>query len=247
MAILAAQTLCKRYQDGHRSVVALDDVSLEVGAGEIVVVAGRSGAGKSTLLKCLLGLERPDSGTVLLDGEPLSTLDATAEQRYRRTVQPVMQDPGSSLPPRMRIGRLVAEPLRIHRLASGAEIESRVVQALAEVELGPELLSRFPHELSGGQLQRIAIARALIGEPRVLLADEPTSALDVVTGMHVALLLRSLVEKHGLGLVVVTHDAKLAHHLGARVMHMDAGRVTETTSSAQWLGQVRARWEQARS
>jgi ABC-type lipoprotein export system ATPase subunit len=161
---------------GGRTV--LDGVSVGVAAGRGVAVVGESGAGKTTLLRILLGLLRPTSGEVRFDGQPLRLADRVLMRRFRRSVQTVFQDPYSSLDPRQRVGRIVAEPLRSLGLDSASE---RVAGALREVGLPEEVVRRYPHEFSGGQRQRIAIARAIVCRPRLLLADEPVSALDVTT------------------------------------------------------------------
>lgn len=244
---LRAVDLQRVYTRGERRITALAGVSITVRPGQIVCVAGRSGAGKSTLLRCLLGLERPDAGRILFDDGDVQGFTSEQLRAFRRQVQPVMQDPASSLPPRMTIAQLVGEPLHIHRLARGADVDERIDQQLERVGLGPSLRSRYAHELSGGQQQRVAIARALISEPSVLLADEPTSALDAVTAMHIGELLGKLVADTDVGLLVVSHDPSLALHLGARVMQMAEGRITAEMTATRWHSEQRAQWTAVRS
>jgi ABC-type glutathione transport system ATPase component len=242
--MLQAAGISKRFATRGRTVTALADVDLQVAAGQIVCVAGRSGAGKSTLLKCLLGLERPDRGEVLLDGAALTHMNAAELLSFRRAVAPIMQDPAASLPPRMRVGMAIAEPLRIQKDRRG-DLSQEVGAVLAKVQLEPQVAGRFTHELSGGQQQRVAIARAIIGQPRFVLADEPTSALDVVTAMHIAQLLRGLVDELGLGLLVISHDPLLAWHLGAQVVHFAEGRIIESLPAQAWLDRSRSEWRSA--
>lgn len=241
--MLLAESLQKNFVVRGTTVTALDDVSVQLRAGRIVCVAGRSGAGKSTLLRCLLGLTQPDRGRVVLDGVELRKMSAAQRRSFSRSVAAVSQDPSASLPPRMRVATLVAEPLRIHE-GKSADVEHRVAAALDRVELGPEVLQRFAHELSGGQQQRVAIARAVISAPRFLLADEPTSSLDAVTAMRIAQLLRRLVDDLALGLLVISHDPRLAWHLEADVLQMASGRVIGKHSPEQWLRLSRQRWSE---
>ncbi len=239
--MLVAEKLSKRWHSNGREVVALDQVSLSLSPGEIVCIAGRSGAGKSTLLKCMLGLVAPDNGSVQLDGEDLYSMTPAQRRRFCQAVAPVMQDPAASLPPRMRIAAALSEPLRIQQQMRGP-LHQQVTDALCMVELKADIAQRYPHELSGGQQQRVAIARAVIGRPRFILADEPTSALDVVTAMRIAKLLRDLVDRLDLGLLVISHDPKLAWHLGAHVARLEQGRIIERAAADQWMQRARARW-----
>ncbi|KQM14948.1 peptide ABC transporter ATP-binding protein [Plantibacter sp. Leaf171] len=221
-----------RYRGGQ---VALDDVSLSVGAGEAVGVVGQSGAGKSTLLRLLLGLDRPTTGSVRFDGSALDPRDKARVRGFRASVQAVFQDPYSSLDPRQRVGRIVAEPLRSLRLASAEQAVSRAADALEAVGLPPEAASRYPHEFSGGQRQRIAIARAIVPNPRLLLADEPVSALDMSTRIQIIELLAELRASNGLALVMVSHDLGTVAALCERTVVLRDGRVVEAGSTAQVL------------
>ena len=205
----------------------LDDVSIAVEPGESVGLVGESGAGKSTILRLLLGLAAPRDGAVLFDGAPLDLRDRALMRTFRASVQPVFQDPYSSLDPRQRIDRSVGEPLRSLGLARGVDAAARVAEAVAAVGLAPDTLTRYPHEFSGGQRQRIAIARAIVSRPRVLLADEPVSALDVTTRVQVIELLERLRRENGLTLVMVSHDLSAVASVCARTVVLQHGRVVE--------------------
>ncbi len=230
--MLVATDLYKTYRAGRalggRRVSAVDGVSLTLNAGETLGVVGESGCGKSTLARLLVGLERPDSGTVSLDGADVSSTRGPA----RRAVQMVFQDPLTSLNPRMTVLDLVAEPLDVHRLARGRARRDRVAELLELVGLSAEMLQRFPHEFSGGQRQRIGIARALATEPRVLVCDEPVSALDVSVQAQVVNLLADLRRRLGVALVFIAHDLAVVRHVSHRVAVMYLGRVAELGPAA---------------
>lgn len=218
---------------GSRRV--LDDVSLRLDAGDSLGLVGESGAGKSTILRLLLGLSAPRGGEMLFDGAPLNLRDRVRMRRFRASVQPVFQDPYSSLDPRQRIDRIIGEPLRSLRLASGADARHRIAEALESVGLPADTARRYPHEFSGGQRQRIAIARAVVSRPRVLLADEPVSALDVSTRVQVLELLDRLRRENGLSLVMVSHDLTAIASACERTVVLKDGRVVEQGATASVL------------
>ena len=217
---------------GARSLHALQDVSLELRPGEALGVVGESGSGKSTLVRAALQLIRPAAGRVTWMGRALSELPARELRRLRRDLQVVFQDPLASLDPRMRIGEIVAEPLRIHepQVPSGAR-DQRVLQMLARVGLLPEMASRYPHELSGGQCQRVGIARAMILRPRLLVCDEPVSALDVPVQVQILDLLASLKSEHGMSILLVSHNLAVVRRLCERVLVLYRGRMMELADS----------------
>lgn len=218
---------------GSRRV--LDDVSLSIDEGDSLGLVGESGAGKSTVLRLLLGLAIPLGGQVLFEGAVLNPRDRAQMRRFRASVQPVFQDPYSSLDPRQRIDRIVGEPLRSLGLASGADAQRRITEALDAVGLPADTARRYPHEFSGGQRQRIAIARAVVSRPRVLLADEPVSALDVTTRVQVLELLDRLRRENGLSLVMVSHDLTAIASACDRTVVLKDGRVVEQGATSAVL------------
>ncbi|AZS42431.1 MULTISPECIES: ABC transporter ATP-binding protein [Microbacterium] len=218
---------------GSRRV--LDDVSLSIDEGDSLGLVGESGAGKSTILRLLLGLATPLGGQVLFEGTALSPRDRAQMRRFRASVQPIFQDPYSSLDPRQRIDRIVGEPLRSLGLASGADAQRRISEALDAVGLPADTARRYPHEFSGGQRQRIAIARAVVSRPRALLADEPVSALDVTTRVQVLELLDRLRRENGLSLVMVSHDLTAIASACDRTVVLKDGRVVEQGATSDVL------------
>jgi len=233
-ALLCAEGVAKHYPlkaAGFSSrkglVLAVQDVSLGVAAGEVFGLVGESGCGKSTLGRVLLRLEEPTAGRVIFDGADVSSFDRARLKQFRREAQIVYQDPYAALNPRRRIGELVAEPLDIHRVGTPAERRERTAWLLQVVGLLPEHARRYPHEFSGGQRQRIVIARALALNPRLLLADEPVSALDVSIQAQVINLLKELQARFQLTYLFISHDLSLVEYLCDRVAVMYLGRLVE--------------------
>jgi oligopeptide/dipeptide ABC transporter ATP-binding protein len=212
-------------------VHALDGVDLELGPGETVGIVGESGSGKSTLARLIAMLELPTAGRIVFGGRDLTTLGAAERRAMRRRIQIVFQDPASALNPRMQISTAVREPLDIHSIGTKAERRARVDELLANVGLGPEHASRYPRQLSGGQLQRAVIARALALEPELLVLDEPTSALDVLVQAEILQLLLRLQRESGISLVFITHDLAVAYQVTHRVSVMYLGKVVEEAPS----------------
>ncbi|GAA3467678.1 ABC transporter ATP-binding protein [Nonomuraea roseola] len=230
MSVLEAREVGFAYRG---AAPVLCDVSVAVSAGRSMALVGESGAGKTTLLRLLLGLARPTTGQILFDGRALAS---TRDREFRRNVQPVFQDPYSSLDPRQRVGRIVSEPLRSLRVGSRDELGDRVAEALRAVGLPADSARRYPHEFSGGQRQRIAIARAIVCEPRVLLADEPVSALDVSTRVRVVELLAELGRSRQLTVVMVSHDLTVVAALCQETAVIERGRIVEQGATAAVLG-----------
>ncbi len=208
-------------------VRAVDGVSFSVARGETLGLVGESGSGKSTLSRAVLQLLRPTSGSVRFDGREIAGLSRRQMQPLRRDLQMVFQDTSTSLNPRKRVGQIVAEPLRIQKVASGRELRRRVHDLLARVGLSGEHYQRYPGELSGGQRQRVGIARALALEPKLVIADEPVSALDVSIRAQILDLLSELQSEFGLTYIFVAHDIGVVRHISDRIAVMHEGRLVE--------------------
>jgi oligopeptide transport system ATP-binding protein len=214
-------------------LVAVNEVDLDVAAGQAVGLVGESGCGKSTLARAILGLITPQSGTISWRGRPVTRADATGLRQMRREVQVVFQDPVGSLDPRMTIGESVAEALAaLGGPAARDEAWRRVTVTLEEVGLDAALASRYPHELSGGQCQRAAIARAIVARPKLLVCDEAVSALDVSVQAQIVNLLAELRRRHGLSLLFISHNLAVVRHLCDEVLVVYRGRVLERATRA---------------
>jgi oligopeptide/dipeptide ABC transporter ATP-binding protein len=211
-------------------VRAVDQVSLELRPGEVLAVVGESGCGKTTTANVIMGLLSPSAGRVLIRGENLAGLNGGELRRSRRKMQMVFQDPYESLNPRMTVGQIVAEPLQVHKAATGVELVTRVATALDRAGLRPpeRYLGVRPNELSGGQRQRVVIASALALEPDVLVADEPVSMLDVSIRADILNLLASLARDQGIAVVMITHDMSTVAAYSDRIAVMYLGRIVET-------------------
>lgn len=243
--ILAARGVTQTYRlnrtrlfEQRPVLTALDTVDFDVRPGEAVGLVGESGSGKSTLTRLLIGIEAPVTGTVSFETDDVAQMTVDRRRQFRQSVQMVLQDPRSSLDPRMRVGNALMEPLR--SLQIDCDHRARVSEVLEQVGLDEQALHKYPHEFSGGQLQRIAIARALMPQPRVLVADEPVSALDVSIQAQVLNLLRDLVDELGLSLILIAHDLSVVAYTTSRVSVMAAGRIVETGRPADLFSQPKA-------
>jgi oligopeptide/dipeptide ABC transporter ATP-binding protein len=232
--ILSAQGLWKSF-GGHGFLgsrnrsrrPALVDASLTLGRGQILGVVGESGSGKTTLARCLSLLMRPDTGSVTLDGEELTTLPVSELRRRRRQIQTVFQDPYASLNPRMQVGDAIGEVLSVHALVPRRQIPARVKELLDTVGIAPSSVNRYPSDFSGGQRQRICIARALAAEPDVLIADEAVSALDVSIRAQILNLLLDLRDGLGLSMIFIGHDLFVVGFVADSVAVMLGGQIIE--------------------
>jgi oligopeptide transport system ATP-binding protein len=225
------------FAAGNRGrVAAVDDVSLELAAGETLAIVGESGSGKTTLARMLLRLVEPDSGELRVEGRDFLAARGVKLRALRREMQMVFQDPFASLDPRMSVGTIVSEPLEIHEpRLSRFERRDRVAEILRAVGLAEDTLTRYPHEFSGGQRQRIGIARALVLRPRLVVADEPVSALDVSVGAQILELLQNLQRDFSLTYLLISHSLPVVAQLATRIAVMQGGRIVETGAAEQIL------------
>lgn len=212
---------------------AVDDVSLEIQAGQTLGLVGESGSGKSTLGRLILRLIEPTSGSVQFEGRDLLSASAREMRALRREMQIIFQDPFASLDPRMRIADLIAEPLVIHNQGKRSELKTRVAELLRIVGLDASAASRYPHEFSGGQRQRIVIARALALRPKFIVCDEPVSALDVSVGAQIVNLLAQLQKDFGLTYLFISHSMPIVRYLSTRIAVMYRGKILEVNATDQ--------------
>ena len=237
MALVEVNAVGKSYSRrvGWRTepCPVVEEVSLEIRAGETLGLVGESGSGKTTLARMILGLTKPSAGVVRVDGIDVARASGAEMRRLRRQMQPVFQDPYAALNPRMKVLEIVTEPLVIHRGEAGirtdrAALRAKATELLAEVGLDESALGRHPHEFSGGQRQRINIARALALRPKLLILDEPVSSLDVSVGAQIVNLLRRLQQEQGLTYLFISHSMPLVRYLSTRIAVMERGRLVET-------------------
>ena len=244
--LLSVRNLTKHFPV-HRGVLrrqvgavqAVSDVSLTVNAGETLAIVGESGCGKSTAGRAILRLLEPTSGEVLLNGVDILGLSPADLRAARRDMQMIFQDPFGSLNPRMTVREVIAEPLQLHGLASGPDIEQKIQEVLGKSGLSAFHAGRYPHEFSGGQRQRVGIARALATRPQLIVCDEPVSALDVSVQAQIVNLLQDLQRDTGIAYVFISHDLAVVRHIATQVAVMYLGRVVEHADAARLFADPR--------
>jgi oligopeptide/dipeptide ABC transporter ATP-binding protein len=238
--LLVVEDLKKRYPVsaggllGRKglAVKAVDGVNLRIERGETFGLVGESGCGKTTLGRCILRLEEPTSGKIRFDGQDVLACDARSMRALRREMQVIFQNPYASLDPRQTVGRIIGEPLRVHRVLNRNQLHGQIQRLLEVVGMLPEHLHRYPHEFSGGQRQRVCVARALALNPKLIIADEPVSALDVSIQAQILNLLVELQRRFSLTYIFISHDLGVVRHLCDRVAVMYLGKIVELAPSA---------------
>jgi ABC-type oligopeptide transport system ATPase subunit len=226
--LVEVRDLCKHFPVGAGATVhAVENVSLHIGRGETLAVVGESGCGKSTLAHTMIRLHEPTSGQVVLDGVDISGLGNRALREHRAKMQIIFQDPFASLDPRRPVGRAVAEPLLIHKIAKGPDADEQVADLFTRVGLEPDMMRQFPHQFSGGQRQRVCIARALATRPELVIADEAVSALDVSIQAQVINLMMELQSELGISYLFISHDLAVVERMSHRVAVMYLGQIVE--------------------
>lgn len=229
--LLSVRDLSKHYASHGARLTILKDISFDIGKGEVVGLVGRSGSGKTTIGRSVLRLVEPSAGNIRFDGVELTGLSPQAMRRMRPRMQYIFQDPFASLSPRMTIGEILTEGLKIQRIGTRKERMERARVALEQVDLPAEAINRYAHEFSGGQRQRIGIARALTLTPELIVADEPVSALDVSIQAQVINLLRDLQQRLGLTMLFISHDLAVVEYICDRVIVLYLGRIMEIAAS----------------
>jgi oligopeptide/dipeptide ABC transporter ATP-binding protein len=236
IAVLEVRDLKKHFtirrgllQRAGGTVFAVDGVSFTIGRGETLGLVGESGCGKSTVGRTVLRLIEPTAGSIRIAGSDITSLRKSEMRPYRRQMQIIFQDPFSSLDPRMSAGDIVAEPLRVHGVASGSQVRDRVAALFERVGLRRAQMDNYPHQFSGGQRQRIGIARALALQPKLIVGDEPVSALDVSIQAQVLNLMMDLQKELGLAYLFISHNLAVVEHISHRIAVMYLGRIVEYT------------------
>jgi len=226
--VLSVDELVKVFREGALTLRAVNGISFDVYPGEATGLVGESGCGKTTAARSILRLIEPTSGHVYFVGTDLTQLSSREMRAQRRHLQMVFQDPDTTLNPRFTIRRTLSEPLQLHKLVGNGSLEERLLQTMSRVNLDPEFLGRYPHQLSEGQKQRVGVARAIITEPKFVALDEPTSSLDMSIRIHMIALLQRLQEELGMTYIFISHDLSSVRALCNRVMVMYLGTIIES-------------------
>lgn len=221
------------FSRGSKTLKAVDGVDLTIAPGEALGLVGESGCGKTTLGRNIVRLDRPTAGAILFEGTDIASLDDRALKPFRRQMQIIFQNPYSSLNPRLTVGNMLMEPLMLHGVNDRRARQTRAVELLELVGLSGEHFDRYPHEFSGGQRQRLGIARALSLQPKLIVCDEPVSALDVSIQSQILNLLRDLQEQFSLSYLFISHDLSVVEHMCDRVAVMYLGQIVETATAAE--------------
>jgi peptide/nickel transport system ATP-binding protein len=243
MSLVEVRTLTKIF-DGAHPVRAVDDVSLDIHAGETLGLVGESGCGKSTLGRLILRLIEPTTGSVTFDGTDVLSASSSDLRRLRREMQIIFQDPFGSLDPRMTVEHILSEPLIVHENSTRTTRRQRAAELLKAVGLDASALTRYPHEFSGGQRQRIGIARALALRPKFIVADEPVSALDVSVGAQIVNLLAQLQRDFGLTYLFISHSMPVVRYLATRIAVMHHGKIVEIGTTEEITGSPQQEYTQ---
>jgi len=243
--VTVTYALGSRFGTSHTNrVKACDHVSLQLREGEVLALVGETGSGKSTVGRVIAGLQRPDEGSVLFRGRNLFGRDVSRSERTR-TVQMIFQDPRSSLNPRWKVGKSLLRPMSVNGLLRGEAEVQAARRLLDEVQLAPEITDRYPHELSGGQAQRVCIARALSLSPAVVVADEALSGLDVTTQVGILNLLHTLRTVNNTAFLFISHDLRVVKGMSNRVAVMHRGRIVETAETEALFAEPKAEYTRA--
>lgn len=244
--ILTTKDLTKSFQTQKgRELTACNAISLTAYAGETLGIVGESGCGKSTFVKMLVDLEKPTSGTITLQGKDIASLKGEAARQNRRHIQMVFQDPAAAFSPKMKVMDIITEPLRNFKMISKKQKAQKARELLSMVELDADFMHRYPHNMSGGQLQRVGIARALALNPQVLVCDEATSALDVSIQQKIIELLMRIQKEKNIAIIFICHDMALVQSLSHRMAVMYLGSIVETLKGSKLCKEARHPYTQA--